>query len=76
LRRSLESAPSQWGHFNLSQSRRGGDRTIADRLTLLWEHRIGVERHIADLHSHLAALAQKIDLYKSLLDEHGGTDTM
>jgi len=35
-----------------------------------------VERHIADLHNHLAALAQKIDLYESLLDEHDETDTM
>ena len=26
-----------------AELRRGGDRTIADRLTLLWEHRIGVE---------------------------------
>jgi len=59
-----------------AELRRGGDRTIADRLTLLREHRIGVERHIADLHNHLAALAQKIDLYESLLDEHGGTDTL
>lgn len=58
-----------------AELRRGGDRTIADRLTLLREHRIGVERHIADLHNHLAALARKIDLYESLLDEHGGTDT-
>lgn len=38
-----------------AELRRGGDRTIADRLTLLREHRIGVERHIADLHNHLAA---------------------
>ncbi len=59
-----------------AELRRGGDRTVADRLTLLREHRIGVERHIADLHNHLAALAQKIDLYEGLLDEHGGADTL
>lgn len=59
-----------------AELRRGGGRTIADRLTLLRQHRIGVDRHIADLHDHLAALAQKIDLYESLLDEHGGTDTL
>ncbi len=55
-----------------AELRRGGDDTIADRLELLQTHRIGFERHVADLQNHLVALAHKINHYQSLLDEQAG----
>lgn len=58
-----------------AELRRDGDSTIADRLTLLEEHRDTVERHVADLQLHLARLIEKIDLYEGMLHQRAGTDT-
>lgn len=58
-----------------AELRRGGDGTFADRMALPRTHQTGVARQIADLQNHLVALGHKIDIYQSLLEEHGGTDT-
>ena len=58
-----------------AELRRGGDSTVADRLALLHEHRVTVERHVADLQNHLASLTEKINHYEGLLHERAGTDT-
>ncbi len=59
-----------------AELRRGGDRTIGDRLALLRKHRTAVQQRIADLQDYVAALAEKIDHYEGLLTEHAGSDPL
>jgi DNA-binding transcriptional MerR regulator len=48
---------------------RGGDGTIADRVTVLMAHREALAEQIALLHRHFEALTSKIDYYSGLVDE-------
>ena len=44
---------------------RGGDETIAERLTLLEAHDRAIEENIAELRAQQAHIRQKIDWYRS-----------
>lgn len=49
---------------------RAGDATIAERVTVLSEHRAGLSAQIALLQAHLEHLDHKIAFYKGLLENH------
>lgn len=49
--------------------RRGGDATVADRLTLLREHRARLTERIHRLQANGHALDDKIDYYENLLGD-------
>ncbi len=50
-----------------AELRAAGDTTIAERLTLLLDHRQALERRIADLRRNAAAIDAKVDYYRTVL---------
>ncbi len=57
------------------QLRAAGDATIADRLTMLRDHRHDLAKRIRDLRRNAAALDGKIKHYEALLAQPPETDT-
>ena len=57
-------------HF--AQLRSAGDTSVADRLTMLHEHRASLEARIRNLRRNAKALDEKIDHYQRLLDAPQG----
>lgn len=53
-----------------AELRRGGARTVPDRLELLEEHQVAVQRQIRELRRALRAIDEKIVTYQEMKDVH------